>query len=91
MRSAARPTNDKKSGKPKKKAKKSSNSKLPLKQTLPNTLNADPPPLGRIYHVSSLNHPVSKRVLPTLCIFSPPLAMNSSNTNQKKHEILCMR
>jgi hypothetical protein len=28
-------------------------------------MQAPPPPLGRIYHVSSLNNLVSKRVLPT--------------------------
>jgi hypothetical protein len=26
-----------------------------------------------------------------LCTYSPPLAMNSSNTNQEKNEMLCMR
>jgi hypothetical protein len=60
--------------------------KLKLK-TPTNTLNVSSPPLGRIYHVSSLNHPVSKRVILTLCTFSPPLAMNSSNTKREKHEI----
>jgi hypothetical protein len=30
---------------------------------------------------SSLNHQVSERVLPTLCTFSPSLAMNSSSIN----------
>jgi hypothetical protein len=74
----------------KEKAKKSSNSTLPLKQTTPNT-QCKLSTLGRIYHVSSLNHSISKRVLPTLCTFSPPLAMNSSNTNREKHEMLCMR
>jgi hypothetical protein len=72
----------------KEKAKKSSNSKLPLKQTFPNTLYASSPPSGRIYHVSSLNHLVNKRVLPTLCTFSPLLAMDSPNTNREKHEIV---
>jgi hypothetical protein len=59
-----------------------SKEKLKLK-TSPETNS----PFGRIYHVSSLNHPVIKRVLPTLCTFSPPLVMNSSNTNWEKHEI----
>jgi hypothetical protein len=81
----AKPTNGKKSNKPKEKAKQSSNSRHPLKQTSPNTLNTSSPPLGRIYHVSSLNHLVSKRVLPTLCTFPPPLTMNSSNTTREKH------
>jgi hypothetical protein len=40
--------------------------KTPPEITPPNTHNASsPPPLGRIYHVSSLNNLVSKRVLPT--------------------------
>jgi hypothetical protein len=48
------------------KNKKASKSTLPLKSTPPNTLNASSPPLDRhlswigTYHVSSLNHPVSK-------------------------------
>jgi hypothetical protein len=81
----AKPTNGKKSDKPKEKAKKSSNSKLPLHSQYKLS------PLGRIYYVFSLNHPVSKRVIPTLCTFSPSLAMNSSNTNREKHEMICMR
>jgi hypothetical protein len=40
----AKPTNGKKSDKPKEKTKKSSNSKLPLRQTPFNTLNAGSPP-----------------------------------------------
>jgi hypothetical protein len=40
----AKPTNGTKSSKPKKKAKKSSTLKLPLKQPPPNTLNASSPP-----------------------------------------------
>jgi hypothetical protein len=47
-----------------------SKSTLPLKSTPPNTLNASSPPEIVIYHVSSLNHPVSKRVQPTLCPYS---------------------
>jgi hypothetical protein len=31
------------------------------------------------------------RVQPTLCPYSPPLPMNSSNTNQEKNEMLYMR
>jgi hypothetical protein len=31
------------------------------------------------------------RVQPTLCPYSPPLAMNSSNTIREKNEMLCMR
>jgi hypothetical protein len=42
------------------KSKKSSKSTLPLKSTLPNTLNANSPLYIVIYHVFSLNHPVSK-------------------------------
>jgi hypothetical protein len=80
-----KPTNDKKSSKSKKKQRKTQTQNSPL------TLLMQALPLGRIYHVCSLNHQVSKRVLPTLCIFSPPLAMNSSNTNREKHEMLCMR
>jgi hypothetical protein len=49
----------------KEKAKKSSNSKLSLSLSM-QALSL----LGRIYHVSSLNHPISKRVLSTLCTFS---------------------
>jgi hypothetical protein len=47
-------------------------------------------PLGRIYHVSSLNDPVSIRVLSILCTFSPRLIINSSNLNREKHEIKIM-
>jgi hypothetical protein len=89
---SVKPTNDKKSGKPKEK-EKSSNSKPPLRQT-PLTLLMQALSLSLldiIYHVSPLNHSVSKRVLSTLCTFFPSLAMNSSNTNRKKHEILCIR
>jgi hypothetical protein len=39
---------------------KNSRSTLPRKSTPPNTLNAISPPYIVIYHVSSLNHPVSK-------------------------------
>jgi hypothetical protein len=42
------------------KAQKQKTSNLPLKSTLPNTLNASSPPLDRHYYVSFLNHPVSK-------------------------------
>jgi hypothetical protein len=86
-----KPTNDKKSGKPKEK-EKSSNSNPPLETNSPNTFNASSLSLLYIiYHVSPLNHSVSKRVLSTLCTFFPSLAMNSSNKNRKKHEILCIR
>jgi hypothetical protein len=42
-----------------KRERKSQTQKLPLKSTLPNT-QCNPSPLDRYYHVSSLNHPVSK-------------------------------
>jgi hypothetical protein len=75
---------DKKPKKPKKKQREAQ------AQTLPNT-QCKLSPLCRIYHISFLNHSVSKRVLLTLCTFSPPLTMNSSNRNWEKHEMLCMR
>jgi hypothetical protein len=31
------------------------------------------------------------RVQPSLCPYSSPLTMNSSNTNREKNEMLCMR
>jgi hypothetical protein len=43
-----------------KKSSKTQAHKTPPVQTPPNTLNARSPPLGRHYHVSSLNHPISK-------------------------------
>jgi hypothetical protein len=46
-----------------------SKEKFKLK-TLPNTLNASYPPLGRIYHVSPLNHPVSKEFYQLCAYFS---------------------
>jgi hypothetical protein len=74
-------TNGKKSGKP----KKYPNSKLHLKQTPPNTLNASSPPYVK-FIIFLLSTTQLARVLPTLCTFSPPLAMNTSNTNREKHE-----
>jgi hypothetical protein len=59
----ATPTKGIKSDKPRKRAKKlskSKNSTLRLKSTPPNTLNAWSPAYIVIYHVSSLNHLISK-------------------------------
>jgi hypothetical protein len=49
-----------------------SKSTPPLKSTPPNPLNASSPPLIVIYHVSSLNHPVSKESN-QLCAHTLPL------------------
>jgi hypothetical protein len=51
---------------------KSSKSTLPLKSTSPSTPNASSPPKIVIYHVSSLNHPVSKEFY-HLCAHTLPL------------------
>jgi hypothetical protein len=48
-------------------------------------------PLDSHYHVSSLNHPISKEFNQLCAHNSPPLAMNSSNTNREKNEMLYMR
>jgi hypothetical protein len=86
----AKPTDNTKSFKPRK-GKEKLKLKTPPRNKLTLTLSMQALSLGKIYHVSSLNHPVSKIVLPTLCTFSPPLAMNSSNKIREKHEMLCMR
>jgi hypothetical protein len=72
--------------------KKSSTSRLKLKnsQTPPNNLNPSSPPLIYII-VFLLSTTRLGRVQPTLCIISPPLVMNSSNTFRKKNEMVCMR
>jgi hypothetical protein len=56
---AAKPTSGMKSGKTKERAKKSSKSTL-LKQTPPKPSQCKLSPLDRHYHISSLNHLVSK-------------------------------
>jgi hypothetical protein len=57
--------------KTKEKAEKSSNSKLKLKIP-PKQTQGKLSPLGRHYHVSSLNHPVSKE-FNQLCAYSLPI------------------
>jgi hypothetical protein len=67
---AAIPTKDTKSGKLSKMTKKSQeklkttkssqNLKSPLESTPHNTLNVNSPPQIDIYHISPLNHPISK-------------------------------
>jgi hypothetical protein len=76
--------NDKEELRKAQKSKKSSNSRqtlkmhnsskstLPMKSTLPNTLNASSPSKIVIYHVSSLNHPISKEFY-QLCAHTLPL------------------
>jgi hypothetical protein len=71
---AARSTKGKKSGKPRKRAKESSNSNTQNSSwnQLPLTLLMQALPLDRHYHVSSLNHPVSKD-FNQLCAHTLPL------------------
>jgi hypothetical protein len=78
-----------KAAKPKKEQRKAQN-QPPLKQTPPNHLNARCPPyIHIIMFLLSTTH--LARVQPTLCTISPPLAMNSSNTNREKNGMLYMR
>jgi hypothetical protein len=51
---------------------KSAKLTLPLKSTPPSTLNTNSPPEIVIYHVSSLNHPISKE-FNQLCAHTFPL------------------
>jgi hypothetical protein len=82
--------NGKKNDKQKKKAKKSSNSKLPPEINSPNTLNVSSTPYVEfiIFFLSITR--LAKKFY-QLCTHSLPLAMNLSNTNWEKHEMLCMR
>jgi hypothetical protein len=70
-----------------KKSSKSQNSPW-NKRTL--TLSMQTPPLDRHYHVSSLNHLISKSSTNFVHNLSP-FTMNSSNTIWEKNEMLCMR
>jgi hypothetical protein len=73
MKSGKAKQNDKKELREAQKSKKSSNSTQKLKlNTPPNTLNASSPPYIVIYHVSSLNHLVSKEFY-QLCAHTLPL------------------
>jgi hypothetical protein len=74
--------NGTKSNKPSKKQRKALTQKLPRHSMLAL-------PLDIIMFLLSTNQ--LARVLPTLCTFSTPLVMNSSNTIWEKHEMLCMR
>jgi hypothetical protein len=61
-------------------ARKSQTQKLPMNQTPPTTLNATSPPYVDIIMLL-LSTTQLARVQPTLCTISPPLVINSSNTN----------
>jgi hypothetical protein len=76
--------------KPKKEQRKTQNQALPLKQTPTNHLNESSPSYVDII-MFILSTTRLARVQPTLCTISPPLAMNSANTNLEKNEMLCMR
>jgi hypothetical protein len=76
------------------KAKKISNSqtqKLPLSQTPPNTLNASSLPYIDIYHISSLNHPISKSSTNFVHILFPignePIKYKPREEGHAMHEI----
>jgi hypothetical protein len=53
------------------KGKKKSRTKLPPETKLPLTLSMQALPLGRFYHISSLNHSVSKSSINFVHILSP--------------------
>jgi hypothetical protein len=58
---------------------------------LPLTLSMQAHPLRYTLSCFFSQLPGYQRVQPTLCPYSPPLAMNSSNIIREKNKILCLR
>jgi hypothetical protein len=71
--------------------RKAQNHKTPPKTTFPNTLNTSSPPYIDIILFLFSTTRLAKSSINFVPILSPPLAMNSSNTNREKNEMLCMR